>query len=671
MKFSAIFIVLFSLIILPSSLVADTPQLINFQGKAYDSGGGPLDGTFSIQFRIYDAASGGSSVWSETQSAVQITDGLFHVLLGSVNPIVDSVFESPDRYLGVKIGSDPEMTPRTRIATVPYSYRVASVDSATGGHIKGDLSVGENNQFSSPFVNNSVMLGENNLVSGPAFAIGYNNKAQANYASVSGGNGNEANGTVATVGGGSSNIADSSYSTIAGGNSNEANSQESFIGGGGNNSIAASSRNATITGGGVNQINANAEYASIGGGQFHTIEADYGHIGGGYSNNAEGSYSAVSGGQDNSAIGVHSYIGGGLNSVASGESSVICGGEMDTATGKYSLVCGGQNNNAEGIASSVLGGTDNKASALRSTVVGGGGNTAAGVGSLAAGRDAEAMHIGTFVWNDGFLGPFSSTDKYQFLVNSSGGFGLNITTPKTSLHVLGSGESEFMPASALQSETVVFEDQDAILGLYSKPQGSVGSALTFGEVSNGSLDNKWTLIRETASGGSGLRVAFGTNSNPFNNSTYMYFDDNGEIGMGTRNPSEKLHVVGNICATGSIGSCSDERFKSDIHGIEDALARIEQVNGVEFKWKRDQYPEYDFTEKGQVGFIAQDLKKIFPEVVAVGSDGYHTIDYGKLTPVLVEAVKQLKSQNEQKDKKIEDLSRRLAKIESMLETEMK
>jgi hypothetical protein len=159
-----------------------------------------------------------------------------------------------------------------------------------------------------------------------------------------------------------------------------------------------------------------------------------------------------------------------------------------------------------------------------------------------------------------------------------------------------------------------------------------------------------------------LRIAFGTNSNPFNNSTYMYLDNNGEIGIGTRNPSEKLHVSGSICATGSIGSCSDERFKENIHDIDNALDQVERIKGVEFSWKKEDYPDYDFSDEEQIGFIAQDLKEVLPEVVSVGSDGYHSIDYGKLTPVLVEAVKQLKTEND-------ELRARLDRIEAMLEDE--
>ncbi len=530
-----VFLVIIISMAMPLILHADTPQLINFQGKAYDSSGNPLNGTFSIQFTIYDAAEEGTVEWTETQPSVQVSDGIFHVLLGSVNPIADSVFSDTARYLGIKIGSDPEMTPLTQIATVPYAFRTASVDGAEGGYLKGSASIGLEN----------VITGDNSM------SVGWENEVSSNSSFVAG-NHNVSNGDFALVSG--------------------------------------------------------------------------------YNNSTNGSTSA------------------------------IIGGASNIAEETYSVVIGGFDNKAEGGGSVVVGGGDNTAKGGNSVVVGGVDNTAAGFGSIAAGFNARANHSGTFVWQSQSNSDFESTDSDQFLIRAAGGFGINTNEPLVDLHVRGSDISNFMTSDALQSETVVFEDQDAILGLYSRPNGVGGSALSFGEISNSVLQSKWTIIRETASGGRGLRIAFGTHSNPFDNNTFMYFNDNGKIGMGTRNPSEKLHVSGSICATGSIGSCSDERFKQNIHGIENALEQIEKIEGVKFSWKRDDYPDYDFSDEEQVGFIAQDLKEILPEVVSVGSNGYHSIDYGKLTPVLVEAVKQLKTEND-------ELRRRLDRIEAMLEDE--
>ena len=108
----------------PSSQAgAAAPTLVNFQGILEDSQGTPISGSVQVTFRIHDAATDGMVLFEETQT-VSVQGGLFSVLLGSAGgPIgLDSaVFTTSERWLGIKVGADPEMTPRLRIASVPYS----------------------------------------------------------------------------------------------------------------------------------------------------------------------------------------------------------------------------------------------------------------------------------------------------------------------------------------------------------------------------------------------------------------------------------------------------------------------------------------------------------------------------------------------------------------------
>jgi hypothetical protein len=125
----------------PSSLYAAAPTAVNFQGRLTNAGGTSVpDASYSVVFTIYDAASGGISKWTETQS-VTTSGGLFAVLLGTVSPVSDTVFNSATRYLGVKVGTDPELTPRTRLVSVPFSERVSTVDGSTGGSISGNINL--------------------------------------------------------------------------------------------------------------------------------------------------------------------------------------------------------------------------------------------------------------------------------------------------------------------------------------------------------------------------------------------------------------------------------------------------------------------------------------------------------------------------------------------------
>ena len=104
------------------------PGMVNYQGKLTDDTGAPVTDTLSIVFSIYDVATNGTPLWTETQSSVAVLDGIYNVLLGSTTPIPDAVFDGNDRWLGVTVGSDLEMSPRQRIASVGYAINSDMVD---------------------------------------------------------------------------------------------------------------------------------------------------------------------------------------------------------------------------------------------------------------------------------------------------------------------------------------------------------------------------------------------------------------------------------------------------------------------------------------------------------------------------------------------------------------
>lgn len=103
---------------------AAVPALINYQGRLMQpSGTAVVDGLYSLQFTIYDMPVGGTSIWTESIPSVQVKGGLFNVLLGSVTELVPSVFDAPNRYIGVAVDGDAEMTPRQMITSVGYSIK--------------------------------------------------------------------------------------------------------------------------------------------------------------------------------------------------------------------------------------------------------------------------------------------------------------------------------------------------------------------------------------------------------------------------------------------------------------------------------------------------------------------------------------------------------------------
>jgi hypothetical protein len=116
------------------------------------------------------------------------------------------------------------------------------------------------------------------------------------------------------------------------------------------------------------------------------------------------------------------------------------------------------------------------------------------------------------------------------------------------------------------------------------------------------------------------------------------------VGIGTAAPTQKLHVVGNILATGSITSLSDIRFKTSIVPLTNVMSSIQHIDAIYYHWNKNNFPDNDVTDKRQLGFAAQEVEKYFPELVETDSKGYKSVDYGRLTPVLLEAVKELQQQ---------------------------
>lgn len=137
----------------------------------------------------------------------------------------------------------------------------------------------------------------------------------------------------------------------------------------------------------------------------------------------------------------------------------------------------------------------------------------------------------------------------------------------------------------------------------------------------------------------------------------------GNVGIGTVSPGE-LFVVDNGTSVGSYTTSgwqhsSDKRLKTNIQNIPTALNKILNINGVYFSWKK--HPA-----KKQIGFIAQDLKKIIPEAVTKNQNGYYTMSYGAITPVIVEAIKEqeekisiLEEENRQLRKEINEIKKLL------------
>jgi hypothetical protein len=123
---------------------------------------------------------------------------------------------------------------------------------------------------------------------------------------------------------------------------------------------------------------------------------------------------------------------------------------------------------------------------------------------------------------------------------------------------------------------------------------------------------------------------------------------NGRLLIGTTTDGGYLlYVNGNAAGTSGFANVSDSRFKKDITPIENALTKINQLNGISFNWDKDSRPDLNLDDKNHLGLIAQDVETILPQVVSTGEDEQQTktITYSDIVPVLIEAIKELSAKN--------------------------
>ncbi len=123
-----------ALALLTAAAQAAVPELISFQGKLADSAGRAITTSVQMTFKLYTAASGSAlPVWTENQTVTPDEYGIYSVLLGDVAAL--NVSFSTAYYLGVKVGTDLEMTPRYKLVSSAYS--LYSVNSGTAAWASG------------------------------------------------------------------------------------------------------------------------------------------------------------------------------------------------------------------------------------------------------------------------------------------------------------------------------------------------------------------------------------------------------------------------------------------------------------------------------------------------------------------------------------------------------
>ena len=158
----------------------------------------------------------------------------------------------------------------------------------------------------------------------------------------------------------------------------------------------------------------------------------------------------------------------------------------------------------------------------------------------------------------------------------------------------------------------------------------------------------------------------------------LAIDGDGRVGIGTTAPLDRLDVRGDIrlgtgtsgClrdadGTGIAGTClSDRRFKRDVVAFDSTLDKLVRLTPVHYSWRASEFPERHFGSGLSYGLLAQDVEPVFPDLVTTGPDGYQAVNYSKLPLLTLQAVKELKAENDALRARADALEARLAALEA-------
>lgn len=320
--------------------------------------------------------------------------------------------------------------------------------------------------------------------------------------------------------------------------------------------------------------------------------------------------------------------GGGLDSapnIVSHHFTTVSGGRGNTASNLQATVGGGKNNTASGIGSTVGGGEDNTASGNFSMIPGGISNSTEDDISFAAGFRAKALHHGTFVWADFSFTNFESTGNDQFLIRAGGGVGIGTNNPQSALDVAGSVQADSVGVNTNSPATALH------LGELNTASGTP-DGLRF-ESSNGQkwdihLSSSWLRFNTHESGGTSENVAYVRDTD------------------------------------GSWNTASDRRLKENITQLTPALEDVLKIEPVRYDFKNR-----ESTPDGHIGFIAQDVHSLFPEMVTTGeTEGdFWGVNYAGFSVIAIKAIQEQQAIIETQGERITELEARVNEQEALAE----
>jgi Chaperone of endosialidase len=680
----------------PAEPSVTVPRLIQIAGVFQPADGQPPANVEVVTVSIYSERDGGLPIWQERQTvAVDKTTGRFMLLLGASYPegIPGAVFGAGQAQwmslLFERLGEVEQ--PRVRIASVPYALkasdaetlgglpasaylRASTDDAASVGVAKGDSSPETSTEVSAP----DVLPGTTNFLAKYVNGADVGNSAVFETPTV----------TVPTgaVGIGTTTPLDQLH-------------------------LRFTNTNGAITGLAVQNLgNTTASYSGM---LFYDQNGALGQFQG--FNNVTHEYrinniatnpsiNFMTGSLSRFFVSSNGNIG--IGTTLPGATLEVSNVVQGTSNGNLAVSTFGNTNFGSAFFGRKARGTTAAPTAVLSgdllATFGGRGHT----GTAFSGDAGSIRVIATENWTDSARGTRlgfvttpngTNTPLVRMFLDPNGRLGMGTNSPSSVVEVVRDGEEADFRATSFDAgggaeSSFQVRHARGTLGAPSAVQlgdelgffAMTGYGATgFGEFGGGLVGlaaENWT---DTAQGTALLLAVTPNGTNQAEGNVVVL--PGGNVGIGVFNDfptiTDKLQVFGDIrigtagtngCirrfdGTGILGTCaSDRRYKKDVTPFSSVLNQLTALQPVHYFWRAADFPQQQFGDSRAYGLIAQDVEEVLPELVVTNEDGFKAVDYTKLPLLTIQAVKELKAENEELKAGNEALKQRVDELERLV-----
>ncbi len=709
---------------------------INYQGKLTDNTGATVaDGTYNVRFFLYTVPSGGSAIWQETASTT-VTNGLFSYLLGSTSPLTGVNFNQP-LYLGVEVGGtgsptwDGEMTPRKVLGTVPAAFEARQLDGlATTSFLRSDQADSASGYLTflggastTDFLISGTATTTNLHIAGSLFDVN-NSAGFTGYVLQRTASGLEwvATSTLGFAASSSSHdpvtlagtpdyltltnqeltlnqldLADdlNSFTSTAllGRLTDETGSGSAVFSDSpvfsGNVGVGTSSPASVldvygnaILSGANRYLNFGDAAGSSGYGlrdtagslQYKDLGGSWASLGGPFASTGGGTPFDVSTASfvDSFSVSAQEAIPQGLAFNTDGTKMFVVGNNGDDVN-EYTLTTGFDVSTASFVDSFSVSAQEANPTGLAFS--------ADGTKMFVTGSSGD--DVNEYTLTTAFdVSTASFVDSFSVATQETTPTGLAFNTDGTKMFVTGSGGdavNEYTLTTAFDVSTASFVDSFSVATQETSPQSlafNTDGTKMFVVGSSGQDVNEYTI--------------------PYTPSNVYVTDTTASLGIGTTNPSDKLHVVGDIRVgvgtTGCVkdadgttiaGTCSsDLTLKTDIvplifsgadrgtttaSSTRSMLAALVALEPVTYRWNDTAAESFNYgTVERQTGLIAQQVQETLPELVTPSTDGYLQVRFSELPIYIIQALKELWQVVAGHDERINTLEAEVAALRAQL-----